>query len=193
LSTIKQINNGDPIDINILNQMIAAINSLSIQIAQIYNLPSPQSSFVVNNTGPTGSTQANADGATLNTKIVQVKVLAGSKQEGFVPYKSSFGRSTVTITTDMVQKAVGSTIKIKDFAIAGIGYSNLQAIFSGTTKTTATGLKILSTSYGKSFSWQFEKGGLNAWSPGKTAPADNATGDKAKIFFSWSIDVEVSY
>jgi hypothetical protein len=194
LSTIKQFNNGDPIDINTLNQMIAAINSLNIQISQIYNLPSPQSTFVVNNSGPTGSTQTNGSNTSVNTKTVLVTIASGSKQEGYVPFKSSFGKNAVTVTTEMVQKAVGSTIKIKDFAIVGIGSSNLEYYKKvGGGKETATGVKVTTTNYGKQFSWQLEKNGLSTYSPGQNAPSSTATGELNKLFFSWRLDVEVSY
>jgi hypothetical protein len=194
LSTIKQFNNGDPIDINTLNQMIAAINSLNIQISQIYNLPSPQSTFVVNNSGPTGSTQANPTGTNVSTKTVLLSIAAGSKQEGWVLFKSSFGKNVVTVTTEMVQKAVGSTIKIKDFTIVGVGNSNLSFLKKvGGSKETATGIKILTTSFGKQFSWQLEKNGLSTYSPGQNAPSTTATGDLNKVYFTWRVDVEVSY
>lgn len=194
MSTIKQFNNGDPIDINTLNQMIAAINSLNIQISQIYNLPSPQSTFVVNNSGPTGSTQTNGAGGSVSTKTVLVQIPAGPKQEGYVLFKSSFGKNTVTVTNEMVQKAVGSTIKIKDFAIVGVGSSNMEFLKKvGGGKETATGVKVTTTNYGKQFSWQLEKNGLATYSSGSNAPSSTATGELNKLFFSWRLDVEVSY
>ena len=190
--TLRQINNGDPIDVNTINQMIATINALTIQVSQIYNLPSPQASFVVNNTGASGSAQgASADGTGAKTKTILVSVKSGKNLEGYVPYKASFGKEVVTITDDIVKKAAGVTVK--DWAIVGVSYSNLQYNTSSKTKSDASGIKIITTPYAKSFGWQFEKNGLNKWTPGTNVPKDNASGIYDRIYFTWRIDVEVSY
>ena len=188
----KQFNQGDPIDVTVLNQMIVAINTLATQVAQIYKLPAPQASITVNNNGTTTS-QDPTTGGTVTTTTIPMSLTVNTN--GYVDFNNSFVKTQVTLSKADVDKAAGKTVK--DYKIVGI--SNSQPKFApkgSSTQISATGVQVETSVYGtgKSWSWWLVKNSdLAKYSPGKNAPATTDASVNRRIYFSWRLDVEVSY
>lgn len=187
----KQFNQGDPIDVTVLNQMIVAINTLATQVAQIYKLPSPQASITVNNNGTT-TTQDATTGGTVTTTTIPMSIQVNTN--GYVDFNSSFVKTQVTLSKADVDKAAGKTVK--DYKIVGISSSQPKFTPKGsTTQVSATGIQIETSVYGtgKAWSWWLVKNGLASYSAGKNAPATTDASANRRIYFTWRLDVEVSY
>jgi hypothetical protein len=187
----KQFNQGDPIDVTVLNQIIVAINTLATQVAQIYKLPAPQASITVNNNGTT-TTQDATTGGTVTTTTIPMSIQVNTN--GYVDFNSSFVKTQVTLSKADVDKAAGKTVK--DYKIVGISSSQPKFVSKGTTtQIPATGIDISTSVYGtgKSWSWWLTKNGLATYSAGKNAPATTDPSANRRIYFTWRLDVEVSY
>ena len=187
----KQFNQGDPIDVTVLNQMIVAINTLATQVAQIYKLPAPQASITVNNNG-TATTQDQTNGGTVTTTTIPMSIQVNTN--GYVDFNSSFVKTQVTLSKADVDKAAGKTVK--DYKIVGISSSQPKFTPKGsTTQVSATGIQIETSVYGtgKAWSWWLVKNGLASYSAGKNAPATTDASANRRIYFTWRLDVEVSY
>ena len=188
----KQFNPGDPIDINTLNQIIVAINTLSTQVSQIYRLPSPQASITVNNNGSSNNQNADATGGTVTTTTIPMSVQVNA--DGYVGFNNSFVKSQVTLSKADVDKQAGKVVK--DYRIVGISSSQPQWIPpKKTAKESATGIRLETSIYGngKSWSWWLVKDGIAKYSAGNNAPASTDPSANRRIYFVWRLDVEISY
>ena len=189
----KQFNQGDPIDVTVLNQMIVAINTLSTQVAQIYKLPAPQASITVNNNGTSTTQDQTGTGGTVTTTTIPMSVAVNTS--GYVDFNNSFVKTQVTLSKADVDKAAGKTTK--DYRIVGISSSAPKFVKKGTTtQISATGIQIESSIYGngKSWSWWLVKNSdLAKYSAGVNAPATTDPSANRRIYFTWRLDVEVSY
>lgn len=190
----KQFNPGDPIDINTLNQMIVAINTLATQVAQIYKLPAPQASITVNNNGTT--TTQNQDGTTTggtaNTgmQIVTIPVF----KDGYAGFNNSLSARKASLTKADVEKQVNRTIK--DYKIISVGTGDLSFIPVGQTgRRVADGIRVSTTLYSdnKSWSWKIVKDGFAKYNGGVNAPKTDAPSLNRRVYFAWNLVVEYTY
>lgn len=188
----KQFNPGDPIDINTLNQMIVAINTLATQVSQIYRLPSPQASITVNNNGTSTNQSPDGTGGTVTTMTIPMSIPVNSN--GYVGFNNSFVKTQVTLSKADVDKQAGKVVK--DYRIVGISSSQPQWVPpKQTAQQSATGIRVETSIYGngKSWSWWLVKNGIATYSAGKNAPSSTDDSVNRRVYFTWRLDVEISY
>lgn len=194
INYLKQFEPGEPIDIEVLNKVIQNVNFLASQIAQIYKLPAPQAPTVTNS-GATGATAGATGGTTTNPADSYAPVTDVSLSLHYIARFNNQSLQTKTITTEMVQSALGGKT-IKSFKCVGVNVKSLMFIKTGGTEKSldvATGAQLSGLRVSGDTISYTPKPVSGKYKTGDTGPSSTSTGIYGRLYVNLGLDIKVTY